>query len=234
MVVGDRVTVRTVTDTGAATRKHRAAGTVLAGVIVVTGAFASPASADSDGGKEGQPDTGPPALSIELSGDAETLRAGEEVTYTLSLTNEGDQELRGATLSQSLPDQLELVSAEGASVRDDGVVGWDVTVTPGEGVERELRVKVPENLGQTWRLASTACAQVEAGGPPVVCATDASLVDARPPEAGDAAEPVAAAGGISNAKLAGVSVVVGVVLLAIVLALGTQWRYARSSSARHQ
>lgn len=222
MVAGDSVT---------STLERCALGTVLAGVVVVAGALAPPASAARDGGKEGRPEAGPPALSIELNGDTDRLRAGEEVSYTLSLANEGDRELRDATLSQSLPEQLELVSAGDASVRTDGAVGWEVTIAPGGSVERELRVRVAEEPGEAWRLATTACAQLDPEDPPVVCATEANLLDERPLSDGGRTVRVADESGLSNAKIAGVAVVLGVVIATLVTALLAQWRYR--PSGRH-
>ncbi|MBB4930785.1 putative repeat protein (TIGR01451 family) [Lipingzhangella halophila] len=214
MVVGESVT---------STLERCALGSVLAGVIIVAGALAPPATAQ-DGGKEGVPETGPPALSIDLNGEANRLAAGEEIEYTLSLANDGDHAVRGATLSQSLPEQLEVVSAGDAAEQSDGFVGWEVNLAPGEAVQRELRVRVGEDAGDEWRLATTACAQITAQSPPVVCATDASLLDARSPTESKPA-PVAQESRLSPAKIAGVAVVLGVVIASIVAALVAQWRY---------
>ncbi|WP_162231695.1 NEW3 domain-containing protein [Allosalinactinospora lopnorensis] len=200
--------------------------TLGAGLVVLAGVLAPSALAYDRGGEGDDPPSGHPALSIELSGDPERLRAGEEVEYTLTLTNDGEDTLHGATLSQSLPEEFEVTSARQASVRSESTVGWEVSLPPGEEAERVLRVRIADELEENaWRIATTACAQLGADGPPAVCATEAGLIDSGEPVEQRAGQPPKDETGLFPPRVTGAAVVLGVLIAAFLAPLFARRRH---------
>ncbi|MDT0301012.1 hypothetical protein [Streptomonospora wellingtoniae] len=124
-------------------------------------------------------------LAVHITDDRDTIAAGEEVLYTLTLRNEGD-EGRRAIVSQRLSPRARFVDVEADGTARGGVATWRVVVEPGAEVERTARVRLGEPGERLWRVATTACAQAEAGAPPVACATDADRVDGSVREAASA------------------------------------------------
>ncbi|MUL40989.1 hypothetical protein FZ103_07275 [Streptomonospora sp. PA3] len=116
------------------------------------------------------------SLSMAVSDDRDTIAAGEEVVYTLTLRNEGEEE-KEAVLSQRVSAEARFVDVGADGMATGGVATWRVVVGPGERIERTARVRLGEPGERLWRVATTACAQTEAGRPPVACASDTNRVD---------------------------------------------------------
>ncbi|QBI53750.1 DUF11 domain-containing protein [Streptomonospora litoralis] len=125
-------------------------------------------------------------LSVQVSDDRDTIAAGDEATYTLTLRNESD-EAQEAIVSQRVSAKARFVDVEGDGMATGGVATWRVPVEAGAEAERTARVRIGEPGQKLWRVATTVCAQTEAGAPPVACATDANRVE---PAAGDSASAV--------------------------------------------
>ncbi|GAA1748012.1 hypothetical protein [Streptomonospora arabica] len=124
-------------------------------------------------------------LGVRITDDRDTIAAGEEVLYTLTLRNEGDEE-RHAIVSQRVSAKARFVDVGEGGTASGGVATWRVVVEPGAEIERTARVRLGEPGERLWRMSTTACAQSEAGAPPVACATDADRVDGSVREAASA------------------------------------------------
>ena len=129
-----------------------AAGTVINNTATVTDAT------DEDGGK--QPEGNDPEdgteitvtepenptdwenLTIEKTADKTTADPGEEVTYTIKVTNNTGKDLTNITVSEELDENLTLVSAEGDGTYADGV--WTIP-SLAAGAEAKLTITAEVN-----------------------------------------------------------------------------------------
>jgi uncharacterized repeat protein (TIGR01451 family) len=64
-------------------------------------------------------------LSIGKWADSESVVAGEELTYTVEITNNGPSDASGVVVRDELPDGVSLVSADGGSY-SGGIITWDI------------------------------------------------------------------------------------------------------------
>ncbi|GAB3492048.1 hypothetical protein [Nocardiopsis coralliicola] len=153
-----------------------AAAVLAAGAAGAAGAAADPVQA---------PDAESAALSINIGDGVDGIAPGDETTYTVTLRNDGAESLSDVLLTQGLPPEMELVDASGdtaagAARTEGGLVAWRVSLEPGQTATGTVTARLADAGERTWRVASTACAQTDAGAPPVVCATDADLLPEAP------------------------------------------------------
>jgi len=81
------------------------------------------------------PNPGSPDLAILKNADQDRVRAGDTLTYTLSVSNVGDGATTGAvTVTDSVPTGLDLVGVNGGSLWDCTASGRDITCTYKGGV----------------------------------------------------------------------------------------------------
>jgi uncharacterized repeat protein (TIGR01451 family) len=91
-----------------------------------------------------------PDLAVALKADPVAAAPGDTVVYTVSIKNVGSIEARDVTITDYLPEQMEIFSARGATIAvdpDDSSTHLTVpgTIPPGKSVEVQLlaRVKAP-------------------------------------------------------------------------------------------
>jgi len=88
-----------------------------------------------------------------------TVKAGDEVTYILTVTNSGEGEAKNVVVSDKLPKGLILVedSINENGVYADGTVTWNLeTVKAGDSVQLIVKVKVPSVQQDTeWTNIAT-------------------------------------------------------------------------------
>ncbi|MCO5318531.1 MAG: VWA domain-containing protein [Microthrixaceae bacterium] len=72
-------------------------------------------------------------LSVDKTADVAELNSGDQVSYTLTVTNDGPSTAEEVVLTDELPDGLTLVSAEGAADEE-----WDCGSTEGSSVSCRL------------------------------------------------------------------------------------------------
>ena len=83
--------------------------------------------------------------------------ANKNITYTIKVTNNGEQELKNIEITDKIPEQTTFVSIDDAQnsgttiLENDTVIGlkWIVTVPPKESIEVKFTVKVNENATGT-------------------------------------------------------------------------------------
>ncbi|WP_344160406.1 hypothetical protein [Nocardiopsis rhodophaea] len=179
----------------------------LAGVAVLSGALAFPAEAgrteprdeveQQEQGTEGQdqPDQGEPdnpdnevdrselpALSVGVRDSLHWMGPGDESQYVITLRNDGDEPFERMLLFQSLMPEMELVDAGEEATTWDGAVAWEVSLAPGEEIVRTTSVRLGDVDEEARYIGTTACVQLEQGGPLVACGTDANLVPREEPQ----------------------------------------------------
>jgi len=89
---------------------------------------------------------GMPAILIEVVDDPDPLARGDTTTYTIKVTNQGTADDRNITLKCVLPEEIEAVSASGAT---------DCTVTPREITIAPYPVLSPKQMVE-WKLIAKA------------------------------------------------------------------------------
>ena len=118
-----------------------------------------------------------PSLSITVDNGTSTVKPGEQLDYTITVTNLGADPVKGLRLSQTVPEGASLVSSGSGGTLKSGTVRWtvDVAATRKATVRSTLKMSDPAPAGLN-RLATVACAATAANGAPLVCATDSDLL----------------------------------------------------------
>ena len=91
---------------------------------------------------------GGPDVAVSKVADVTSAAPGQDVVYTLTLTNDGFQDAEGVVLTDQLPPEVlfQTASDDGIEVAP-GTVEWPpVTVAVGAVLERTVRVRVPADL----------------------------------------------------------------------------------------
>lgn len=163
-------------------RLARAALASLAAVAAVlcwsTPVAAAPKPAPSPAG---------PQLSIAVDNGLDTAASGDELSYVITLTNVGTEDLSDLLVTQSLPPGTSLVRADAEGDEKTGLVQWEVDLRATKKVTFKTSLKLADTPAEVLRLASVACAKVSVKAPPVVCAADSDMLPA-----GEAAAEAAA------------------------------------------
>ena len=90
-------------------------------------------------------------------GEDKLVYANKNITYTIKVTNNGEQELKNIEIADKIPEQTTFVSIDDAQnsgttiLENDTVIGlkWIVTVPAKESIEVKFTVKVNENATGT-------------------------------------------------------------------------------------
>jgi uncharacterized repeat protein (TIGR01451 family) len=111
-----------------------------------------------------------PGLTISISDGHVTARAGDELTYAVSVRNSGAVAVQRLKVTQTLSAGLELLSASDRGVAASGDVSWTASLPVGAKrtfVDVARVTKTPSTL---LSLAAVACVTLPGGSRPVVCA----------------------------------------------------------------
>jgi uncharacterized repeat protein (TIGR01451 family) len=114
--------------------------------------------------------SGAPGLTISISDGHVTARAGDKLTYTVSVRNSGAVAVRRLKVTQTLSPGLEFISASDHGVAAGGHVSWAASLPVG-GKRTFLAVtRVTRTPPTLLRLAAIACATLTGSSRPIVCA----------------------------------------------------------------
>ncbi len=119
-------------------------------------------------------------LSISKSDSADPALAGDDLTYTLVVTNDGPSDATNVVVTDPLPAGTSLVSADNGGVEAGGTVTWNLgTVADGAGASLHVTVHVLE--GRIADLSNTASVAGDDADPDATndSATEATAVDAQ-------------------------------------------------------
>ena len=119
--------------------------------------LASAASAVSDTIVPTTPDFTVEKVATTGVGEDKLVYANKNITYTIKVTNNGEQELKNIEITDKIPEQTTFVSIDDAQnsgttiLENDTVIGlkWIVTVPAKESIEVKFTVKVNENATGT-------------------------------------------------------------------------------------
>jgi uncharacterized repeat protein (TIGR01451 family) len=112
-----------------------------------------------------------PRLSIGASDGRTKAKAGDLLTYTVSVRNSGTSAAAHLAITLTLPQGVPLVSAGGHGTAAAGKVTWHAGIAAGHAATFRATGRVRHPPARTQRLAAVACAS-PASGRPTVCAAD--------------------------------------------------------------
>ena len=103
-------------------------------------------------------------LSITKSDSADPVLAGEDLTYTLVVTNDGPSDTTGVVVTDPVPAGTSFVSADNGGTEAAGVVTWNLGALA-DGASTTVHVTVHVNEGRTADLSNTASVSSAVGDP---------------------------------------------------------------------
>jgi uncharacterized repeat protein (TIGR01451 family)/gliding motility-associated-like protein len=98
-----------------------------------------------------------PILGITKQANRATVPQGEDISYTISVTNSGNTFATGVTITDALPAGTSFVSANFGGTLSNGVVTWNFgIISPGQTLNLTLVVRVSANLSGGTQIINTA------------------------------------------------------------------------------
>jgi uncharacterized repeat protein (TIGR01451 family) len=129
-----------------------------------------------------------PGLTISVSDGHVAARAGDELTYLVSVRNTGAVAMPRLKVTQTLSAGLELLSASDHGVATGGHVSWSASLPVGGKRTFSVATRVTRTPATLLRLAAVACVALPGSSRPVVCAAHLDRLPAA------AAEPASRSG----------------------------------------
>jgi uncharacterized repeat protein (TIGR01451 family) len=155
-----------------------------------------------------------PGLTISISDGHVAARAGDDLTYTVSVRNSGAVAVRRLEVTQTLSSGLKFISASDHGVAASGHVSWTASLPVGGNrtfVDNTQVTKTPPTL---LRLAAVACVTLPGSSSPVVCAAHLDRLPAL--AAAPAPRPSQSVGNAATYTAAGLAVLaLGLITAAI-------------------
>ncbi|MFI5808334.1 hypothetical protein [Streptomyces sp. NPDC051561] len=121
-------------------------------------------------------DNAPPAMSISLTNGVETVGAGAEVAYTVTVQNQGAKNLSELRIEQELPAGSSHAAAGQRAKVAGGKAVWTTDVRAHGKAVLTSSAKVGTKGTGALRAASTVCAYLPKSQVPVVCSSDMDLL----------------------------------------------------------
>jgi uncharacterized repeat protein (TIGR01451 family) len=155
-----------------------------------------------------------PGLTISISDGHVTARAGDKLTYTVSVRNSGAVAVRRLKVTQTLSAGLKFHSASDHGVAAGGDVSWTASLPVGGKRTFVDVARVTRTPPTLLSLAAIACVTLPGGSRPVVCAAH---LDRLPAAAAPASRSGHSAGNGPAYTAAGLAVLALGLLTAIVV-----------------
>lgn len=118
-------------------------------------------------------------LSIKKTTSVTEASVGASIPYVITVTNTGDADAKGVTITDTLPVGLTYESSEpaGAVSADGKSVTWSVDVPAGGEVKRQITAKVDAGVSTGSQLANNVSVSDPEGGSPIEPSVDPPTVD---------------------------------------------------------
>jgi uncharacterized repeat protein (TIGR01451 family) len=111
-----------------------------------------------------------PGLSISISDGHVATRAGDKLSYTVTVRDTGTAAASHLEITQTLSAGLEFLSASDYGVAKSGRVSWSAGLPAGGSRTFHVVAKVTKTPATLLRLAAIACVALPGSSRPVVCA----------------------------------------------------------------
>ncbi|MFL5737671.1 MAG: hypothetical protein ACJ76P_10065 [Actinomycetota bacterium] len=131
------------------------------GTLDETASITTSTVADTDASNDAATDTDTVAkladLSVTKSDGADPVVAGNNLTYTISVTNNGPSDTTGVVVTDAVPAGTSFVSADSGGSQAAGTVTWNVGALA-DGASATMHVTVAVGAGRQTDLSNTASA----------------------------------------------------------------------------
>jgi uncharacterized repeat protein (TIGR01451 family) len=111
-----------------------------------------------------------PGLTISISDGHAAARAGDKLTYTVSVRNSGTVAVRRLKVTQTLATGMKFLSASDHGVAAGGHVSWTASLPVGGKRTFADVTRVTATPPTLLRLAAVACVTLSGSSSPIVCA----------------------------------------------------------------
>ena len=111
-----------------------------------------------------------PGLTVSISDGHVTARAGDELSYSVSVRNSGAVAVRRLKVTQTLSSSLKFLSASDHGVAAAGDVSWTASLPVGGKRTFVDVTRVASTPATLLRLAAVACVTLPGSTRPLVCA----------------------------------------------------------------
>jgi uncharacterized repeat protein (TIGR01451 family) len=111
-----------------------------------------------------------PGLAISVSDGHVAARAGDRLTYTVRVRDNGTRAVPRLKITQTLSAGLAFISASEHGVAADGRVSWSAGLPAGGTRTFQVDTRVTKTPARVLRLAAVACVALPGSSRPVVCA----------------------------------------------------------------
>jgi uncharacterized repeat protein (TIGR01451 family) len=111
-----------------------------------------------------------PGLTISITDGHVTARAGDKLTYTVSVRNSGAVAVRRLKVTQTLSPGLEFISASDHGAAASGHVSWTASLPVGGKRTLVDVTRVTRTPATLLRLAAVACVTLPGSTTSIVCA----------------------------------------------------------------
>jgi uncharacterized repeat protein (TIGR01451 family) len=163
----------------------------------------------------------PPQLSIAISNGETSVKVGDRLIYTITVTNTGTTTAHALLISQTIPAGLQLVASDGEANNAAGTVSWISDLTPAMVKTFHTTTVLQTTGANLLRLATVACATDTQLARTLVCATDSDQLPVAAAAAGSAPAKADASRSRPNhtavPTLLGAAALIGVAALSAVL-----------------
>jgi uncharacterized repeat protein (TIGR01451 family) len=154
-----------------------------------------------------------PEVTVNISDGHVAARAGDELTYTVSLSNSGAVAVPRLKVTQTLSTGLEFLSASDHGVAANGYVSWSAGLPVGGKRTFDVVTRVTRTPTTLLRLAAVACVTLPGSSRPIVCAAH---LDRLPAAAASASRSGHSVGDVLTYIMGGLAVLVLGLLTVIV------------------
>jgi uncharacterized repeat protein (TIGR01451 family) len=155
-----------------------------------------------------------PGITVNITDGHVAARAGDELTYTVSVRNSGAVAVPRLKVTQTLSAGLEFLSASDHGAAAHGRVSWPASLPVGGKQTFQVVTRVTRTPATLLRLAAVACVAFPGSSSPVVCAAHLDRLPAA--AAGPASRSGRSAGGVLTYTIGGLTLLVLGLLIAIV------------------
>jgi uncharacterized repeat protein (TIGR01451 family) len=111
-----------------------------------------------------------PGLTISVSDGRTAAKAGDQLTYLVSVRDGGVRSTPHLKVTQTLSAGLEFLSASSHAKAGDGQVAWNADIPAGGTRTFRVVARVTRTPARLLRLAAVACVAAQGGSRPIVCA----------------------------------------------------------------
>jgi len=155
---------------------------VLPGHVAPAKPVKATASAGVPQGASHMPAGSVPSLTIGVSDGRTAAKAGDQLTYVVSVRDSGTRSAPHLKITQTLSAGLEFLSASPSGTAANGQVAWYAGIRAGGTQTFRVVARVTRPPARQLRLAAVACAAADSSSSrPIVCAAHLDRLPAAAP-----------------------------------------------------